>query len=70
MEKLPPNRCPQLNRIFTPNFLKLQPQNFQTPKKMETTPKIELIVSAINVQFERFFAVKILFLKKLKAFLK
>jgi hypothetical protein len=25
--------------MFTPNFLKLYPQNFHTPKKMETTPK-------------------------------
>jgi hypothetical protein len=39
MEKLPPNRSPQLNRMFTPNFLKLHPQKFHTPKKMETTPK-------------------------------
>jgi hypothetical protein len=39
MEKSPPNRSPQLNRMFTPNFLKLHPQNFHAPKKMETAPK-------------------------------
>ncbi len=39
MEKSPPNRYPQLNRMFTPNFLKLHPENFHSPKKMETTPK-------------------------------
>jgi hypothetical protein len=39
MEKSPPNRCPQLNRIFNPNFLKLHPQNVHTPTKMETAPK-------------------------------
>jgi hypothetical protein len=39
MEKSPLNRKPQLNGIATPNFLKEYPQNFHTPKKMETAPQ-------------------------------
>jgi hypothetical protein len=38
MEKSPPNRDPQLNGIVIPNFLKLHPQNFHAPKKMEKAP--------------------------------